>query len=127
VDLLWCGYDTFMNPGVISVHMTGAGMVDLQAWSWGVESGIVGKGAGFRGDSSGSGGGMVVGWVARYAGAGPHDEPEPGDEEDLFRRIVQGGLATGEDLVREMGLDERETERERERRSETGRGSGRRR
>ncbi|EXJ63955.1 hypothetical protein A1O7_00290 [Cladophialophora yegresii CBS 114405] len=105
VDLLWCGYDSFMNPGVISVQMTGVAMVDLRAWSWGVEAGIVGRGAGFRGDPSG-GMGVVVGWVARYAGEGPHEEPEHGDAEDLFRRIVQGGLLAGEDLVREMGVDE---------------------
>ncbi|OCT53346.1 hypothetical protein CLCR_10361 [Cladophialophora carrionii] len=126
VDLLWCGYDSFMNPGVIAVHMTGTGMVDLGAWGWGVQTGIVGRGAGYRGDPSG---GMVVGWVARYAGAGPHEEPVRGDAEDLFRRIVQGGLVAGEDLVREMGVDEggraavteRESQRARGRVREVGR------
>ncbi len=94
VDLLWCLYDTFMNPGVISVSMTAAAMVDIKAWSLGVERGIVGRSAALNARDPN---GQPVGWVIRYGGRGPDEAVTEGDAEDLFRKIVQGGLLGGED------------------------------
>ena len=96
IDLLWCNYDQDMNPGTISIAFTAASMVDLAAWSMGVQTGIVGKGARFNnyaGNGSGSEAGRAsVGWIARYGGNAPDAEPGEEDMEGLFRKIVQGGL-----------------------------------
>ncbi|OAP57957.1 hypothetical protein AYL99_07047 [Fonsecaea erecta] len=94
VDILWVGYDKFIDPCHLHVHMTAAAMVDVRLWSWGVEMGVVGKSAGFRG------------WVDWIEGSDPDgngrgtsaDNREANDEEDLFRKIVQGGLRAGEEL-----------------------------
>ncbi|EXJ72977.1 uncharacterized protein A1O5_04126 [Cladophialophora psammophila CBS 110553] len=93
VDILWTGYDKFMDPRHLHVHMTAAAMVDVRLFSWGVEMGVVGRSADFRG---------VVKWI------GPHDdgdgdgsrsgEADVNGDEDLFRKIVQGGLRAAEQL-----------------------------
>jgi hypothetical protein len=114
IDLLWCGNDRYMDPGVIRVHFTAANMVDLEAWHWGVGHGIVGRAASFNDGTTGSGsrdgqgnGLPLVGWVARYGGRRPDEEPTAGDTEDLFRRIVQGGLHSGKVVLRQMQAEGR--------------------
>ncbi|OAL25805.1 hypothetical protein AYO20_10360 [Fonsecaea nubica] len=103
VDVLWVGYDRTVDPRHLHVHMTGADMVDVRLWSWGVEMGVVGKSAVFGG---------WVGWIGpnggSAAGAGEtgregvenrgREQEGDGDDEDLFRKIVQGGLRAGEEL-----------------------------
>ncbi|KAJ9608111.1 hypothetical protein H2200_007099 [Cladophialophora chaetospira] len=101
VDLLFCLYDAPVGPSVIFVRMGGVTKVDLRAWSWGVENGVVGKGADFNARDANA---DPVAWVVRYGGNSPDEEPEEGDIEDLFRKIVQGGLSVGKTLVREMGM-----------------------
>ncbi|KIW24974.1 uncharacterized protein PV07_10650 [Cladophialophora immunda] len=100
VDILWVGYDKFMDPRHVHVHMTAAAMVDVRLWSWGVEMGVVGKSAGFRGwvdwigpDDNAAGAGAQADGNGNGNGEGNADSGE-----DLFRKIVQGGLRAGEDL-----------------------------
>ncbi|KIY00289.1 uncharacterized protein Z520_03974 [Fonsecaea multimorphosa CBS 102226] len=83
VDILWVGYDKYMDPRHMRVHMTAADMVDVKLWSWGVEMGVVGKSAELQG---------FVDWIEGPSGNGS------AEDEDLFRKIVQGGLRAGEDL-----------------------------
>lgn len=69
VDLLWCGYDEDESPHIL-VHMTAFDMVNLELWSEGVKTGVVGQAADMDGR---------LGWI------------EPGDDSP-FERIVQGGV-----------------------------------
>ena len=101
VDLLWCCYDRWQAPGIISVQMFAVALVDMQLWSWGIEMGIVGKSASFRPPPEG------VGWIQRYGGESAGEEVREGDVEDTFRKIVQGGLRAGEEFgLAQLGITE---------------------